>query len=191
MLQQPPTITSICSTIGRPCLKGMVESFWAQELLPEDRLIVLGDGWADGEWINEHPNSEFHARPFVGMYGHKHRVEAMMEMVNTTHYTFIDDDDRYMPWGFKDVRPLLTSIPILTAIILPSGLKANCLDGTQNNRPCIGGWQMWMPRTTKLCDFSNISDAQAWRNYVNGGGEFEEHFEVAPVHYKGYAWDSN
>jgi len=94
-----------------------------------------------------------------------------------------------MPWGFKDVRPLLKEIPIITAIILPDGMKANHLHGLYSYRQCIGGWQLWMPQKKKLCDFSAISDAQAWRNYVNEGGKFEEHFEIAPVHYKGYSWD--
>ena len=185
MVSNPkPTITVICSTIGRASLRIMLDSWMEQRLEEEDRFLLFGDDWGPPEWIGKFPRVEFARRPKSKFYGHRHLVEGMMK-VETSHYTFMGDDDKYLPWAFADVRKVLCEVPVLTGIIVPSMEQIPYLVGAGRRWPCIGGWQMWMPRDIKLMDFSMASDAEAWRNYKANGGEHIERFDLAPVFYKG------
>lgn len=189
MLQQRPTITIICSTINRASLPIMLESWVNQELHEGDRFWLFGDGLGEIECLSRFPRVEYFPRPKSKYYGHRHLVEGMNK-VETTHYSFMGDDDKYLPWAFRDVRPILTNIPVLTSIMVPSGDVIPFLKGATTNRPCMGGWQMWMPRHVKLMDFSMASDAEAWRNYKANDGEHVERFDVTPVMYKGAAMET-
>lgn len=183
------TITVLCSTIGRPCLRGLLDSWMEQDRIEGDEFWLYGDGWKGEGWLEEYP-IEFIAKPHYGNYGNRWVSEGSRD-VKSSHYTFMGDDDRYMPLAFEDMRPNLKDIPLITSIWVHEGLKLKGLNSrTDPDKVIVGMWQWWFPRHIHLPPFGDLHDAEAWRRYVASGGVYEERFDLIPVFYKGYAWDS-
>jgi hypothetical protein len=95
------------TTAGRGFLHTTVKSFEKQALEPEDRLFILGDGW--DRWAGmDDPRVVFIPRSKVGMFGHDH-IHWLInsDLFTPDYFVRIDDDDVFLPWAFKTIRPLL------------------------------------------------------------------------------------
>ncbi len=189
------TISVICSTIGRPSLLELVESFMCQRREEEDRLVLFGDGWTGEGWIFP-PEVRFQTKPKAGYWGHRWLVEGMRTCA-TTHYTFMGDDDVYLPRAFDEVRSRLGAKPLITSVMEPRNrhvipwFEGTVLAHTKDRgRACVGGWQIWLPRNIQLVDFSGMSDAQAWRELEASGQPIEEAFDLCPVLFGGGRWSN-
>lgn len=106
MTIDPPTLSIIVPTIGRPSLLATIQSITAQ-LLPLDEVVVVSDG----------PSDE--ARKIVAAAGHQYvyleTAERMWDWGGTPrnigmtqahgHYlSFMDDDDIYLPGALDAIR---------------------------------------------------------------------------------------
>jgi hypothetical protein len=158
----------------------MVDSFITQSLNPEDRLWLYGDG-CDVQWVRGyHSQVQFESKPKSSYYGHAHLVEGMGK-VETTHYTFIGDDDAYTHRAFEMMRNELMEKPLISGFRGWAGFEHEYLTGPLTGRVCLGGWQLWMPRAVKLDDFSTFSDAEAMRLLEARGVEVLSRPDLIPV----------
>lgn len=102
------SLTQITATINRPSLWLMAESFLRQELLPEDRLIILGDGCTEPEWLQKHSQIVYIPCEKKGRFGHDHlHVTLNSGLIGTDYVFLMGDDDAWLPEGLTLARRAL------------------------------------------------------------------------------------
>jgi hypothetical protein len=159
----------------------MVGSFLAQDLHPEDRLLLFGDDWDGEDWVKRlEPRVVFTRGDKAPYYGHAHLVKGLSQ-VRTSHFTFQDDDNAYTKGAFKSVRGALTDRPLVTGFVYSSGDKREITAGPSSGRKCIAGWQTWFPRLTPIPDFTHISDSEMIRGLRKTGIHLAYRTDLTPT----------
>lgn len=154
-------VTVLCSTIGRRSLVKTVESFKSQTHESGDRMIILGDGW-ERPWVRELEGDgvEFRKCPKSEFYGHSNVCGAIKD-VTTPYWTWIGDDDLYLPGSFSRMREWMsTKCVLVTETLKPDGRFCSALRdrGSSKGQIGIAGWQAWVPRWMEISDFSTKAD---------------------------------
>ena len=158
------TVTVICTTVNRDTLPRMAHTV-LEQLKPGDSLWVIGDGCEPR--LPRHPNLRVETREKSKYYGHEHRYAATKE-VETSHYTFIDDDDCWLPGRLEKIRAALDhhQSMLIGFVHGQHGYPQTVLLGKDSDRPIPGGWQMWFHKGAQIVDFSSYSDAEMVRQYL-------------------------
>ncbi|HRV17841.1 MAG TPA: glycosyltransferase family A protein [Myxococcota bacterium] len=104
----PPTLSIIIPTIGRPTLRRTLESIKAQQLIDGDEVILVQDGPADESVKNL--LTEYQLPGWYDATGKQsHDAGATprnyaMPRAKGKLLLFMDDDDRYLPNAFQEIR---------------------------------------------------------------------------------------
>jgi len=110
-----PTFHILIATVGRPCLRHMLDSL-KNELLENDAITIVFDGENafstsifNHNWLNSHKSkiNIIKQSPNLGFYGHA--IRNKYQGILTPKTTFImnaDDDDYYIAGSFNKLRRL-------------------------------------------------------------------------------------
>lgn len=165
----PFSFSIFIPTITRPTLGRTLWSIRLQESIPDDEVIVIGDGpqpIARELFEQFRFRGRYVERPkaIPSDWGHGHR-NAMMRTANAAWILAMDDDDEYKPGALKTIREALKNGPKVPHIF------------RMDNDPVVGHvWkipQMTCGNVSTIC-FACPNDPEKLGIYTNRyGGDFD------------------
>jgi hypothetical protein len=177
-----PTFHILIATVGRPCLKRMLDSL-KDELTDKDAITIVFDGEIafdrstfDKEWIKDH-RSTIHVMiqsPKLGCWGHgiRNQYQGCLK-TKTTYLMHADDDDVYVKGSFSFLRQRCIS---------PHTLYIGCMKHYQKDEviPPVGHKRIEQDKIGTPCGIIPFEKASmsVWKERY--GGDFDYYQDLQP-----------